>query len=103
MGILAPMPLSELPAFVGRQRHLDQMLSDAARARTGQARAVLLCGDAGIGKPRLIAEYLDRTPLARSATGACLELRPVPGRGTGLVVGPATVRASAGTSGARTG
>ena len=74
MGILAPMSFSELPAFVGRRPDLEQLLSDAARVRAGQARAVLLCGDAGIGKTRLITEYLDRTPLARSATGACLEL-----------------------------
>ncbi|WP_017581614.1 ATP-binding protein [Nocardiopsis valliformis] len=61
-------------ALVGRQRQLDHLLSDAARVGGGEPRTVLLCGDAGIGKTRLITEYLARTPLTRTATGACLEL-----------------------------
>ncbi|MBR8742059.1 AAA family ATPase [Nocardiopsis sp. MG754419] len=61
-------------AFVGRRRHLDLLLGDARRALTGEVRTTLLCGDAGIGKSRLLAEYLDRTPMGRTALGACLEL-----------------------------
>ncbi|GAA1462367.1 AAA family ATPase [Nocardiopsis exhalans] len=61
-------------AFVGRQQQLDLLLSDAARASGGESRAVLLCGDAGIGKSRLLEEYLERTPMRHSALGGCLEL-----------------------------
>ena len=60
--------------FVGRQRQVDHLLSDAARARTEGARTVLLRGDAGIGKSRLLEEYLEHTPLRNRALGACLEL-----------------------------
>lgn len=72
--ILIRMPPTESVALVGRKRHLDHLLTDAHRALEGGSRAVLLCGDAGIGKSRLLAEYLDRTPMARKALGACLEL-----------------------------
>ncbi|GAB3748759.1 ATP-binding protein [Nocardiopsis nanhaiensis] len=68
------MPSSDSPALVGRKPHLSHLLSDAAQAREGESRSVLIRGDAGIGKTRLIAEYLERTPLARSAVGGCLEM-----------------------------
>ncbi|WP_017588812.1 helix-turn-helix transcriptional regulator [Nocardiopsis ganjiahuensis] len=61
-------------AFVGRRQQLDSLLSDAARAREGESRAVLLCGDAGMGKSRLLEEYLERTPMGHAALGSCLEL-----------------------------
>ncbi|WP_116244446.1 AAA family ATPase [Nocardiopsis sp. FIRDI 009] len=62
------------PALVGRDDHLARLADDAHRAREDGARAVLLRGDAGVGKTRLIDEYLRRTPLARTAVGGCLEL-----------------------------
>ncbi|GAB3748764.1 helix-turn-helix transcriptional regulator [Nocardiopsis nanhaiensis] len=68
------MSPSEPAALVGRKPHLDRLLSDAAQAREGESRAVLLCGDAGIGKSRLLEEYLDRTSLEHAALGGCLEL-----------------------------
>ncbi|MBQ1082544.1 helix-turn-helix transcriptional regulator [Nocardiopsis sp. B62] len=61
-------------AFVGRQRQVDHLLSDAARVRSEGSGTVLLCGDAGIGKSRLLEEYLERTPLRHAALGGCLEL-----------------------------
>ncbi|GAA1078979.1 helix-turn-helix transcriptional regulator [Nocardiopsis metallicus] len=67
-------PSEPVSALVGRQQQLDHLLSDAARAREGESRAVLLCGDAGIGKSRLLEEYLRRTPMRYSALGGCLEL-----------------------------
>lgn len=60
--------------FVGRQLQVDHLLSDAARTSAEGARTVLLCGDAGIGKSRLLEEYLEHTPLGNRALGACLEL-----------------------------
>ncbi|MCY9784836.1 AAA family ATPase [Nocardiopsis sp. EMB25] len=60
--------------LVGRDDHLARLARDARRTREDGARAVLLRGDAGVGKTRLIDEYLRRTPLARTAVGGCLEL-----------------------------
>ncbi|MFE1078729.1 AAA family ATPase [Nocardiopsis alba] len=68
------MSPSESSVFVGRARHLDHLLTDARRALSGETRTTLLCGDAGIGKSRLLTEYLERTPVERTALGACLEL-----------------------------
>ncbi|WP_158070353.1 AAA family ATPase [Nocardiopsis sp. CNR-923] len=61
-------------AFVGRDHHLARLTDDARRAREDGARAVLIRGDAGVGKTRLVDEYLRRTPLARAAVGGCLEM-----------------------------
>jgi predicted ATPase len=60
--------------FVGRRPHLDHLLSEAATVASGNARTSLVVGDAGIGKTRLISEYLTRTPLARKVVGGCLEM-----------------------------
>ncbi|MEV2276498.1 AAA family ATPase [Nocardiopsis sp. NPDC049922] len=60
--------------FVGRDDHLARLTDDARLVREDGARAVLVRGDAGVGKTRLIDEYLSRTPLARAAVGGCLEL-----------------------------
>ncbi|WP_306366817.1 helix-turn-helix transcriptional regulator [Nocardiopsis sp. CC223A] len=65
---------SPRPVFIGRDRQLTALVEDAHRVRADGARAVLVCGDAGIGKTRLIDEYRDRTPLGRTAVGGCLEL-----------------------------
>ncbi|USY18333.1 AAA family ATPase [Nocardiopsis exhalans] len=60
--------------FVGRRPHLDHLLGAAAAVGSGNARTSLVVGDAGIGKTRLISEYLARSPLARTVVGGCLEL-----------------------------
>ncbi|MGW5878265.1 helix-turn-helix transcriptional regulator [Nocardiopsis terrae] len=62
------------PALVGRQQQLDQLLSAARTAGEGVPQTTVLCADAGIGKTRLITEYLARTPLNRTVVGGCLEL-----------------------------
>ncbi|MFL1430612.1 MULTISPECIES: helix-turn-helix transcriptional regulator [unclassified Nocardiopsis] len=60
-------------AFIGRGPHLAHLLAETDLAARGDARTTLVLGDAGVGKTRLLQEYLGRTPLARTAVGACLE------------------------------
>ena len=48
------------PTFVGRQRELDQLLNWARESAAGQPRLVLVQGDAGVGKSRLVDEFLQR-------------------------------------------
>ncbi|MBR8742060.1 helix-turn-helix transcriptional regulator [Nocardiopsis sp. MG754419] len=60
--------------FVGRHPHLSTLAADGRRARRDGARAVLVCGEAGVGKTRLIEEHLRRVPGVRSAVGGCLEV-----------------------------
>jgi len=47
-----------LTALVGREEELDLLLRRWARAKTGEGQVVLLSGEAGIGKSRLIAALL---------------------------------------------
>ena len=64
------------PEFVGRRDEL-QILSDALEsAGAGEARTVLVAGESGVGKSRLLAEFeaLARAADARVAVGACLDL-----------------------------
>ncbi|NEA31239.1 AAA family ATPase [Streptomyces sp. SID13031] len=62
------------PLLAGRQTELV-LLTDAFKdAGQGSTRTVLVSGEAGVGKTRLIREFLDRLPSgARSLTGACLD------------------------------
>ena len=46
--------------LVGRDRELDVLERELERARGGEFRAVLLAGDAGVGKTRLASELLAR-------------------------------------------
>src|SRR5262249_30803003 len=49
-----------LTPFVGRQEELWLLLSRWERAREGEGQLVLVVGEAGIGKSRLVAEFHDR-------------------------------------------
>jgi class 3 adenylate cyclase/tetratricopeptide (TPR) repeat protein len=49
-----------LTPFVGREEELRLLLSRWERARQGQGQLVLVVGEAGIGKSRLVAEFHDR-------------------------------------------
>lgn len=69
-------PVSPLPELVGRRRELDELVHRLDRARTapgGTGRVVLLRGEPGIGKSRLLAELLEATAAAggRSARLQC--------------------------------
>jgi class 3 adenylate cyclase/predicted ATPase len=46
-----------LTAFVGRQEELELLLRRWSRAKSGEGQVVLLTGEAGIGKSRLIAAF----------------------------------------------
>ncbi|MGW7686293.1 helix-turn-helix transcriptional regulator [Kribbella sp. NPDC054772] len=63
------------PVLINRQAQLDALRGAYERTRDGQPATVLVSGEAGIGKSRLVAagiEGLDGDPLV--LTGGCLEL-----------------------------
>jgi DNA-binding SARP family transcriptional activator/tetratricopeptide (TPR) repeat protein len=62
---LGPPP--ELP-LTGREDELERTCSALARAADGAGRVVLLHGEAGIGKTRLLQEVLDRLRAGESST-----------------------------------
>jgi len=71
----APKP--RLPAavpLVDRQHELAMLEQRYERARQGEGRLILLAGEAGIGKTRLIHEYLARHPQAPVLQSVCYEL-----------------------------
>ncbi|MDQ1540678.1 MAG: hypothetical protein QOH29_1404 [Actinomycetota bacterium] len=64
----------ECPNLVGRIDELDRLTAAFDAAVGGHALAVLIGGDAGIGKSRLVDEFCDRVRLrgAQVATGMCV-------------------------------
>ncbi|MFI9590360.1 AAA family ATPase [Nonomuraea sp. NPDC052265] len=62
------------PLFVGRARELHALGDALARARAGASSTVLVGGEAGVGKTRLVNEFIDRAGEARVLVGGCLEL-----------------------------
>ncbi|MFG1705874.1 AAA family ATPase [Nonomuraea sp. M3C6] len=66
------------PVFVGRQEELATLASELSRVRAGRACFVLVGGEAGIGKTRLVDEAirLAETSGLRALTGRCVELGP---------------------------
>jgi DNA-binding CsgD family transcriptional regulator/tetratricopeptide (TPR) repeat protein len=62
------------PVFVGRDEELATLGAALERAAGGQAQTVLLAGDSGVGKTRLLAEF-KRSPGGRRANwlaGGCI-------------------------------
>jgi hypothetical protein len=51
-----------LTPFVGREEELRLLVSRWESARDGEGQLVLVVGEAGIGKSRLVAEFHDRIP-----------------------------------------
>jgi DNA-binding CsgD family transcriptional regulator len=75
---LPAIPLDQpivCPVLIGRGPHLDSMLRCVEEARTGRGRVVLVSGEAGIGKSRLVAEVLGHAQRtgARVLEGHCFE------------------------------
>ncbi|MFI6480676.1 AAA family ATPase [Nonomuraea sp. NPDC050663] len=62
------------PRFVGRVKELAALERALADARAGAAATVLVGGEAGVGKTRLIKEFTRRAEPARVLIGGCLEL-----------------------------
>ncbi|WP_314220516.1 helix-turn-helix transcriptional regulator [Streptomyces zaehneri] len=66
-------------AFIGREEELARLSGVLERARGGESRAVLIAGDAGVGKTRVLDEVAARA--ARSGmtvlTGHCVDLGDV--------------------------
>ncbi|MFD0472219.1 helix-turn-helix transcriptional regulator [Nonomuraea thailandensis] len=63
------------PLFVGRARELAALGDALARSRAGASSTVLVGGEAGVGKTRLVKEFVDhRAGDALVLVGGCLEL-----------------------------
>src|SRR3954447_15589791 len=63
-------------SLVGREDDLTELEAAFDQARGGDPVTVLLGGEAGVGKTRLVAEFGERTFArgARVLTGACIDL-----------------------------
>jgi DNA-binding CsgD family transcriptional regulator len=74
--ILAGMAAAGSSRFVGRAEELARLLAALERAEHGQPAMVVVAGDAGVGKTRLLAEFADRARQrgARVLVGGCVEL-----------------------------
>ncbi|MGW1164999.1 helix-turn-helix transcriptional regulator [Streptomyces sp. NPDC002550] len=63
------------PVFVGRADELDTLNDALARARAGEPQALLLGGEAGVGKTRLVEEFATAAGRhAVVAVGGCVEI-----------------------------
>ncbi|MER6025432.1 AAA family ATPase [Streptomyces sp. NPDC001851] len=63
------------PVFIGRTEELDTLNDALARARTGEPQALLLGGEAGVGKTRLVEEFATAAGRhAVVAVGGCVEI-----------------------------
>ncbi|MGW3242196.1 helix-turn-helix transcriptional regulator [Streptomyces sp. NPDC001070] len=66
------------PVFVGRTRELTRLTSALARAHAGEPQALVIGGEAGVGKTRLVEEFLaaacEDGPQTVAAVGACVEI-----------------------------
>ncbi|MDX6348644.1 MAG: hypothetical protein QOF84_3434 [Streptomyces sp.] len=64
------------PVFVGRSRELTRLTSALARACAGEPQALLVGGEAGVGKSRLLEEFLGAAAAsgAVTAVGGCVEI-----------------------------
>jgi DNA-binding CsgD family transcriptional regulator/tetratricopeptide (TPR) repeat protein len=62
------------PVLVGRAEQLAALAGALADARQGRHQALLIGGEAGVGKSRLLAEFAATAPDARVLTAGCLQL-----------------------------
>jgi ATP/maltotriose-dependent transcriptional regulator MalT len=72
-GRLADVARSVSREFIGRRSELAQLRTAFERSAAGSPQTVLLGGEAGVGKTRLVEEFARRSG-ARLAFGACIEV-----------------------------
>ncbi|MFF3878260.1 AAA family ATPase [Streptomyces sp. NPDC001978] len=67
------------PPLIGRDDELARLTGELERARRGEARAVLVAGDAGVGKTRVLDEVARRAADSGTTvvTGHCVDLGDV--------------------------
>ncbi|MFJ3215406.1 AAA family ATPase [Kitasatospora sp. NPDC086801] len=68
--------ISVSPVFVGRGSEITELTDALRRAGSGSPQAVLIGGEAGVGKTRLLEEFLQRAADGGAVTtlGGCLEI-----------------------------
>ena len=66
----------DLPPMVGRDQELALLLERWAQAQGGEGQAVLLVGEAGIGKSRLARALLDACAAAAASSAFCWQCSP---------------------------
>lgn len=62
------------PAFIGRVEPLERLEAAVARSSAGESTAVIVGGEAGVGKTRLVNELAARAGAARVLNGTCIDL-----------------------------
>ncbi len=74
--IVGVPPRVSSPVFVGRAAELQRLADALERASAGRPSLVLVAGEAGVGKSRLVGEFIARSAasMAVSLVGACLDL-----------------------------
>ncbi|MFE1784743.1 AAA family ATPase [Streptomyces sp. NPDC059506] len=74
LGTVQPQSIN--PVFIGRGQELTVLASALARAEAGEPQALLVGGEAGVGKTRLLDEFTAsaREAGAVTAVGGCLEI-----------------------------
>ena len=85
MAIIGSMPRVSSPIFVGRETELARLTDALEQAAAGRPGTRLITGEAGIGKSRLVEEFLER---ARAADALVLEGDCLPVGETGLAYAP---------------
>ncbi|NNJ12826.1 AAA family ATPase [Chloroflexales bacterium ZM16-3] len=85
------------PTMVGRQQPLSELAEHLALAQAGAGRLVLVAGEAGVGKTRLLREFARSLDLT-VYTGHCFDERPAPPYGPFVELLRAVAQAPGGPS-----
>ena len=68
------MPVCRLTPLIGRKDELNALRTAYRAVEAGESRVVLLGGEAGVGKTRLLTDFLEELSDARVLSGGCVEL-----------------------------
>ena len=68
------MPVCRRTPLIGRQDELSALRAAYAAVEAGECRVILLGGEAGVGKTRLLTDFIDELPDPRVLSGGCVEL-----------------------------